>query len=358
MANDVKYKVEAGFFDSIAEDRTYSADDMNRPYRRLISNGVFATPAGEPSNFLQVFSASDGMNIKVSAGYALIGDKWFENPSDLLITISRNSELLTRIDSIIAQVDKTQAGREGSIVYRQGSASSNPVHPEINTDEDIAEFRLADIVISPSCVEITQDLITDYRGSSECPWVTSLIKQVDTSTLYAQWQEAYKKYYDDQVKEHDAFFEESKEDFNTFKAKSAQEYQTWFTAVKQYCTEQEEAFNKWFEKVKQDCDQKESDFDEWFETIKGKLSGDVATNLQNQVDDLKKTKIIVSEEEPQEEECIWYQIVNSKPIPSEIAEIMVEVADKYDENSTYQLETITNMTDNKNDENKIIESEE
>lgn len=255
MANDVKYKVQAGFFDSIAEDRTYSADDMNRPYRRLISNGVFATPAGEPSNFLQVFSASDGMNIKVSAGYALIGDKWYENPSDLLITISQNSELLTRIDSIIAQVDKTQAGREGSIVYRQGSASSNPVHPELSTDEDIAEFRLADIVISPSCVEVTQDLITDCRGSSECPWVTSLIKQVDTSTLYAQWQEAYRKYYEEQKGEISEFFKT-----------------------------QEEAFTS------------------WFDGIKDKLSGDVATKLENEIEDLQTyesrrvTKTIQAEE--------------------------------------------------------------
>ena len=40
MSSDVKYNVNAGFFDAINEDRTYSADDMNRPYRRLVSNGV------------------------------------------------------------------------------------------------------------------------------------------------------------------------------------------------------------------------------------------------------------------------------------------------------------------------------
>ena len=208
MANDVKFEVNAGFFDAINNDRTYSAEDMNRPYRKLISNGVFATPKGEPSDYLQVFSADNGMNIIVSAGCALIGDKWFENPSDFMITISQNTEVLTRIDSIIAQVDKTQAGRVGNIVYRKGNASSNPIHPDINTDEDIIEFRLADITISPSCVSVTQDLITDCRGSEECPWVTSLIYQVDTSTLYAQWQEAYKKYYADQEAEHDKYFSE------------------------------------------------------------------------------------------------------------------------------------------------------
>ena len=252
MENDVKYKVDAGFFDAIDGDRKYSAEDMNRPYRKLISNGVFATPKGTPSDFLQVFAANNGMNVIVSAGYALIGDKWFENPSDLIITISQNSEVLTRIDSIIAQVDKTQPRRVGSIVYRQGSASSNPIHPNINTEEDIAEFRLADIRISPSCVEITQDLITDCRGSDECPWVTSLLYQVDTSTLYAQWQAAYKKYYEDQEAEHDTYFEEFKQIMSNF------------------FTEEEEKF------------------DAWFQEMKDQLSEDAAGKLQVEIDNLSE----------------------------------------------------------------------
>lgn len=237
MATDVKYNVNAGFFDAINEDRTYSADDMNKPYRRLVSNGVFATPKGEASDDLQVFSANNGMNIIVSAGNAIIGDKWFENSSDLIITIPQNSEVLSRIDSIVAQVDKTQAGRNGNIVYRQGTASSNPVHPEINTEENIFELRLADIIISSSCVKVTQDLITDCRGSKECPWVTSLIYQVDTSTLYAQWQAAYQKYYEDQEIEHDEYFAEFKQLMANFFVQEESAFDIWFAAMKDQLSE-------------------------------------------------------------------------------------------------------------------------
>lgn len=245
MTNDVKYEVNAGFFDALNKDREYSADDMNRPYRKLISSGVFATQSGEASDELQVFATNEGMNIIVSAGEAFIEDKWFENPSDLMLTLSQNLEVLPRIDSIIAQIDKTQAGRTGNIVYRQGIASSNPIHPDINTEENVFELRLADILISPSCTKITQDLITDRRGSEDCPWVTSLIKQVDTSTLYAQWQEAYKQYYKNQEAEHDVFFEESKNNINKF------------------CTDEEQKFK------------------EWFDMIKSQLSEDSAGNLLN-----------------------------------------------------------------------------
>ena len=105
---------------------------------------------GERSTELQVFAMNEGMNVIVSAGNAFIANRWFENPSDFIITISQNSNILTRIDSIIAQVDKTQAGRSGNIVYRQGIASSNPIHPLITTEENVYELRLADIIVSPS----------------------------------------------------------------------------------------------------------------------------------------------------------------------------------------------------------------
>lgn len=69
MNDDVKYPVNAGFFNAINEDRTYSADDMNRPYRKLISNGVFATPKGTASDDLQVFTADNGI-------YRINGDEY------------------------------------------------------------------------------------------------------------------------------------------------------------------------------------------------------------------------------------------------------------------------------------------
>ncbi len=237
MIDDVRYEVNAGFFHAINEDRVYSAEDMNRPYRRLISNGVFATPKEEPSDDLQVLAANNGMNVIVSTGDAFIGNKWFENPKKLMITISKNSDVLSRVDSIIAQVDKTLSGRKGSIVYRKGNASSNPTHPNINTEENIYEIRLADILISPSCVKITQDLITDCRGSSECPWITSLIKQVDTSTLYAQWQEAYRKYYAEQTAECAEFVADFKESMSTSLAEEKEIFKIWFNSLKEILDE-------------------------------------------------------------------------------------------------------------------------
>ena len=197
--NDQIFEVNCGFFDSVNKDRLYSADEMNRPYKRVITNGVFATPQGTPSTDLQVLSASDGMNIIVKAGEGLFGDKWFESPSDIAITVPTNTSTVPRRDSVIVQVDKRLAGRKGRVIYRTGTPNSNPMPPNLSTTDNVIEYRVANIYVSANAVYIGQDAITDLRGSSECPWITSLIKQVDTSQLYNQWAAAYAKYYADET---------------------------------------------------------------------------------------------------------------------------------------------------------------
>jgi hypothetical protein len=192
---DQTFAVNSGFYDAVNSDRTYSADDMNRPYKRLVSNGVFATPQGTKSTDLQVVAAG-GMQIIVKEGEGIFADKWFENPAAINITVPSNTSTSPRIDSVIVQVDKRTSGRVGNIVYRTGTPSSNPSAPAINTTSDVIEYRLANIRVAAGAVSITGGVITDRRGSSDCPWITSLIYQVDTSTLYDQWAAAYKEYFE------------------------------------------------------------------------------------------------------------------------------------------------------------------
>ena len=210
---DQTFAVHCGFFDAINSDRTYSADEMNRPYRRVISNGVFATPSGTPSTDLQV-TASSGMNIICKKGEGLFGDKWFENPSSIAITVPSNTGTVPRIDSVLVQVDTRTSGRVGNIVHRTGTPASSPTPPAINQTEGVVEYRLANIRVNAGVSAITQSMITDRRGSSDCPWVTSLIYQVDTSTLYDQWQAAYEEYFETEKAIWDAWYAQLTEDLD------------------------------------------------------------------------------------------------------------------------------------------------
>lgn len=184
--------IKGGFFDSVNGDRKYSADEMNRPYKRVITEGVFATPQGTPSTDFQVLSANDGMKIVVKKGEGLVGGRWAVSEDDLFITVPANGGTTARYDSIFLRADNMLSAREISIQYRTGDTNVPPKEENLR----VKEYRIANIYVAAGATYISQSSIVDLRGSLECPWITSLIKQVDTSALFAQYQDAYKEYFD------------------------------------------------------------------------------------------------------------------------------------------------------------------
>ena len=187
---DTKYNVTSGFYDAVNQDRLYTADQMNMPYKRLVCNGVFAQPDGTASTDFQVLAGAL-MSVNVQPGNAIVGDKWVESDAVVPVEVAGNTSVNSRIDSIVLRVDRTMAERAASIVYRTGTAAATPEAPALVNSGGIYEFRLADITVAPSASAITQAVITDRRGSDDCPWITSLIQQPDTSTLFLQYQAAY-----------------------------------------------------------------------------------------------------------------------------------------------------------------------
>lgn len=232
--------VNCGFFDAVDNDRRYSADEMNMPYKRVLANGIFATPQGTPSTDLQVIAGS-GMDIIVKAGNGIIGDKWYESAADIRITVPSNTDVVNRVDSVIAQVDARSSGRVGNVVYRTGGASA----PDLDTTAGVYEFRLANITVAPNATEITDSVINDRRGSSECPWITSLIQQVDTSTLYQQWNDAYNRYLLSTTTMIDAYMAEQSEAWERFFNSATQSFTVvcYFKFTSQYTTTAESTVN-------------------------------------------------------------------------------------------------------------------
>lgn len=191
--------IRCGFFNSVDNDRLYTADEMTRPYELLVSNGVFATPLGTPSNYLQVYAESN-LSVRVKAGRGIFFDKWFLSDSDIVLNLTTAEATLKRIDSVIVKVDKSELVRGATIEIKKGTPSNIPVPPVMTRTDSIHEYRLADILVNARATIISQADITDTRGLSDCGWVTSLIQQLDTSTLYEQWQAGFDAWFND-VKE-------------------------------------------------------------------------------------------------------------------------------------------------------------
>lgn len=179
----------SGFYASTTTNpRKYGNTDMNMVFARLISNGVFATPQGTPSNQLQVM-ANDGLEVTIKSGIGYFANKWYENTTDLVKSIVQGS-VVDRTDYVVVRADENENEKRTYVLVKTGNTTTG-VAPSLIDDGTIKEYLLAKIHVPALAVSITQDMIEDCRGTAECPWVTSIVQQVDTSTLWLQFKTAF-----------------------------------------------------------------------------------------------------------------------------------------------------------------------
>lgn len=181
--------VTYGFFNAIDGDRKYNADQMSEYFDGLVSNGVYESVGGA----LQVL-ASSGMTVNVQTGRAIINCKWLNNDAVLTLNVTQAHAVLNRYTAVVVRLDIIN--RTITITTKDGTPASNPVQPTMSNTSTMVELCLAMIYVGAGVTSITQANITDTRpDNTVCGWVTGLVEQVDTSTLFLQWQTAYEEFY-------------------------------------------------------------------------------------------------------------------------------------------------------------------
>lgn len=250
------------FFNSVLDqegvpDRPFNADDFAKYFGTLIKNGVFPNPS---TNF-QCIADQETMAVKMEAGIAWIDGHLRYDDNVHILEIDTADSVLDRIDRIVLRKDVLD--RDIHWVVKKGEMSGKPVAPTLQRDENAWELGIADVKVAHGTVSISQSMVTDTRLNTElCGLVTGTVTQIDTTTLFNQMEQ--------------------------WKTEYIEATNTW-------TTEQEQAFLNWkqlFETAATDWRAgEEQKFDEWLQSIKGKLSGDVAGNLQNQIEDLKAADV-------------------------------------------------------------------
>ena len=177
--------VTYGFFNSVDGDRKYSADQMSNYFKGLISDGVY-----EGLGSALVVTAGDGMTVNVGTGRAIIDCKWINFDGVESLPISPASPTQARYTAVVIRLDREN--RQMVLTTVDGEPAASPVMPEIGDDE----LCLAMVYVTANAVSISQVNITDMRGSQHCLWVTGLINQLDTSTLFLQWQAAFEEFFE------------------------------------------------------------------------------------------------------------------------------------------------------------------
>lgn len=181
--------VTYGFFNSVDGDRRYTADQMSTYFKGLISDGVY-----EGVGSALVVTAGDGMTVNVGTGRAIIDCKWINLDGVESLLISPASPTQARYTAVVVRLDREN--RQMVLTTVDGEPAASPEYPEITSTDLIKELCLAMVYVPANAVSILQTNIVDKRGSDLCLWVTGLIQQLDTSTLFLQWQAAFEEFFE------------------------------------------------------------------------------------------------------------------------------------------------------------------
>lgn len=246
-----------GFFNSVNGDRKYNADDMTRPYRLIVSDGIIANQNGQISDSLKVKYAG-GRQVKVISGNGMFGGHWLEMTADEILNVPTPHTQYTRIDAVIIRVDEDL--RTLSLKYIQGTPNASPVAPTMQRSNTIKDYRLANITVLANTTEITQSNISDTRPSSDCGIVTNLLQNSDISSTFEQWESQFNDWLANNNSNYGSWKNEQETNFSNWTTNKKTEYNQFVT------TEQAE-YNEWTEN-------KKTEYEEWF----GNLTKDLIVN--------------------------------------------------------------------------------
>ncbi|HAP4195997.1 TPA: structural protein [Enterococcus faecalis] len=244
---------------SIDGDRMYDDSDFSKFFEGLFSYGVSLTTA----NALKVTaSPNGGMKVQVDSGYAFVG-KVFLNSTTKALSIDVASSMQDRTDSIVVRVDKSV--RDVFLAVKKNDTT-------VTRTSDVYELQLATIRVPRNVSSITGDLITDKRADTKVCGYSSPFQKVNVSGLEEQYGTILKKI----AEANKTSYEKILNDFKNYVAKAQTD------------------MDSNIEEIIQSGNGKVSAFDvlihEWFAALKNELDTNQASNLQNQINEMKATE--------------------------------------------------------------------
>lgn len=213
-----------GFFNSKNQDRKYDATEFSAIFDGLISDGVYMS-IGDHFNV----TATSGMKINVGSGRAWFNHTWTLNTGSYEMTIDQAEVIQDRIDAVVLDVDHRLNYRTNTFVIVKGTRSTSPVKPTLIQEEYHRQYPLAYIRVPAGATSITQTNITNAVGTSECPFVTGIIKTISIDSLVSKWEVEWNQKLADEETEFNDWFSTMKTKLDGDTAGHLTNEQTWTT---------------------------------------------------------------------------------------------------------------------------------
>lgn len=183
-----------GFYNSVSHDRKYNAEQLSSIFDGLITDGVYDTVG-------QCFlvRAYSGMTIYVGTGRAWFNHTWTLNDAIMPLTLEDSELVQYRIDAVVIEIDRTTAVRANSIKVIKGTPADTErecTPPTMAKTEFVHQYPLAYITVGPNIAEISDAVIENRVGTSDCPFVDGLLTRITTDQLIVQWRAQFEAWFD------------------------------------------------------------------------------------------------------------------------------------------------------------------
>lgn len=262
--------VSSGFFNSLNGDRKYNAAQMSAIFDGLIIDGVFAS-----IGTAFAVKAAGGLTVNVGIGKAWFDRTWTVNDSILPMTAPEAEVLLDRIDAVVLEVNGMESVRNNTIKFVKGNPSSAPSRPTLTNEGNVHQYPLCYIYRKYGTAVINQADITPMVGTESTPFVTGILQTISLDELLGKWQDELGRFTDARSKEVDDWIAQEESDFTA-----------WFNKMKADLQQEQTVLDQWIAS-------EQADFLAWYNQMKDQLSGDVAGNLQLEIDKEEVKRILL-----------------------------------------------------------------
>lgn len=262
--------VSSGFFNSLNGDRKYNAAQMSAIFDGLIIDGVFAS-----IGTAFAVKAAGGLTVNVGIGKAWFDHTWTVNDSILPMTAPEAEVLLDRIDAVVLEVNGMESVRNNTIKFVKGNPSSAPSRPTLTNEGNVHQYPLCYIYRKYGTAVINQADITPMVGTESTPFVTGILRTISLDELLGKWQDELDRFTDARSKEVDDWIAQEESDFTA-----------WFNKMKADLQQEQTVLDQWIAS-------EQADFLAWYNQMKDQLSGDVAGNLQLEIDKEEVKRILL-----------------------------------------------------------------
>jgi hypothetical protein len=262
--------VSSGFFNSLNGDRKYNAAQMSAIFDGLIIDGVFAS-----IGTAFAVKAEGGLTVNVGIGKAWFDHTWTVNDSILPMTAPEAEVLLDRIDAVVLEVNGMESVRNNTIKFVKGNPSSAPSRPTLTNEGNVHQYPLCYIYRKYGTAVINQADITPMVGTESTPFVTGILQTISLDELLGKWQDELDRFTDARSKEVDDWIAQEESDFTA-----------WFNKMKADLQQEQTVLDQWIAS-------EQADFLAWYNQMKDQLSGDVAGNLQLEIDKEEVKRILL-----------------------------------------------------------------